>query len=211
MTETMMIIIVAGVVIMAFGLLCLVFIFRSQKETQDFAKKIGALEKDLGDITKMVSDNVAESQKADENILQYLKQQEAKCAEKEAARKAEENAKKAEPAPAPAPPPEPKAEPKPAPAPEPKPEPKPAAPKPAIVTPAVEVEPEIDLNFDEIDINDLLDDLEDVLPELKTDFAPAVETKKPEIITPPIEHIDYDIGKSGRKYTASELEMLIRE
>ena len=76
MTETMMIIIVAGVVIMAFGLLCLIFISRSQKETQGFAKKIGALEKDLGDITKMVSDNAAESQKADENILQYLKQQE---------------------------------------------------------------------------------------------------------------------------------------
>jgi len=222
MTETMMIIIVAGVVIMAFGLLCLIFISRSQKETQGFAKKIGALEKDLGDITKMVFDNAVESQKADENILQYLKQQEAKCAEKEAARKAEEEAKKAEAAQAFALPPEPKAEtklaaspkPKAAPKPEPvieKPAPKPADPKPAIVTPAVEVEPEIDLNFDEIDINDLLDDLEDVLPELKTDFAPAVETKKPEIITPPIEHIDYDIGKSGRKYTASELEMLIRE
>jgi len=96
MTETMMIIIVAGVVIMAFGLLCLIFISRSQKETQGFAKKIGALEKDLGDITKMVFDNAVESQKADENILQYLKQQEAKCAEKEAARKAEEEAKKAE-------------------------------------------------------------------------------------------------------------------
>lgn len=240
MTETMMIIIVAGAVIMAFGLLCLVFIFRSQKETEGFAKRMGAVEKDLGDISKLVSQNAADAQKADENILLMLKKQEEMCAEREAARKAREEAERAKaPAPKPAPPEKPKTAPKPEPtaapaakappaapapaatssfappaqaAPKPAPAPvAPPAPKPAIVTPAVEEDPDFDLNFDEIDINDLLDDLEDVLPELRTNIEPAVEMKKPEITAPPIQHIDYDIGKSGKKYTASELDTLIRE
>ena len=37
------------------------------------------------------------------------------------------------------------------------------------------------------------------------------EIRKPEIPVPQIQHVDYDIGKSGKKYTASELEALIRE
>ena len=77
MTETMMIIIVAGAVVIAFGLLCLISIIRAQKETQGFAKKIGAFEKDLNDITKMVSQGPVDTQKADE-ILQLLEKQEEK-------------------------------------------------------------------------------------------------------------------------------------
>ncbi|MBR0127685.1 MAG: hypothetical protein IJL99_05430 [Firmicutes bacterium] len=348
MTETMMIIIVAGAVVIAFGLLCLISIIRAQKETQGFAKKIGAFEKDLNDITKMVSQGPVDTQKADE-ILQLLEKQEEKHAAQMAEMKAFQKAleskqfvvqseapkqapaeavkevpktvpkavpkqepkagppkaevpedleemlfdgeelildeepmveqdildtlpeevissfappqpvapapkpaapKPAAPAPKPvAPAPKPAA-PKPAapapkpvapapkpvapapqpvaPAPQPvAPAPKPVAPapKPAIVTPPVKTEPIDELNFDEIDINDLLDDFEDVLPEISTAEPEPVPTvteipapvrptpviPTPEIPAPQIPHIDYDIGQSGKKYTASELETLIRE
>ena len=79
---------------------------------------------------------------------------------------------------------------------------------------------EVDLS--EIDINDLLDDLEDILPDIEQSGRPEVRygqkiaqqeivQPKPEFEEPQIRHFDYDIGKSGKKYTASELEMLIRE
>ena len=381
MTETMMIIIVAGAVVIAFGLLCLISIFRAQKETQGFSKKIGAFEKDLNDITKLVSQGPVDTQKADA-ILQLLEKQDekhaAQMAEMKAFQKALEAkqfvvqteapkqiqaeavkevpkavpkaapkqapkaappkaepskvevpedleellldgeelmfdeepmieqdildtlpeevissfappsqrpaaqpapkqtvAKPAAPAPkpvAPAPKPaapaqRPAAQPAPkpaapvqrpaaqsapkqtvakpaaptpkpvAPAPKPAaPAPKPAAPaqkpvapapKPTIMTPPVKAEPIDDLSFDEIDINDLLDDFEDVLPEITTASPEPVPTPtvteipapvrptpvipKPEIPVPQRPHIDYDIGQSGRKYTASELETLIRE
>ena len=95
------------------------------------------------------------------------------------------------------------------------------------MTPPVKEKPIGDLDFDEIDISDLLDDFEDVLPEIEKAVPEPVPTPtvteipapvrptpvipKPEIPVPQRPHIDYDIGQSGRKYTASELETLIRE
>ncbi len=250
MTETMIIIIVAGVVIIAFGVLCLISMFRAQKETQNFVKKMVAVEKDLGDITKLVSRSVANSQRADENILLQLQRQADRQIEIEAERKAEKmlaEQKAAEEAKAKA---EIEAKAK-------ETTPKETIPRETeeIEIPVVDVEAENDFDIDEIDINDLLDDLEDVLPEIderatiRTETKPKVKPKvelesipqpvaktapppnvelqfgdvgidalleglespKVETTVPQIQHVDYDIGKSGKKYTASELEALIRE
>ena len=245
MTETMIIIIVAGVVIIAFGVLCLISMFKAQKETQNFVKKMVAVEKDLGDITKLVSRSVENSQRADENILLQLQRQADRQIEIEAERKAEKKA--AEEAKAKA---EIEAKAK-------ETTPKETIPRETeeIEMPLVSVEADNDFDIDEIDINDLLDDLEDVLPDIderatiRTETKPKVkqevkmesipqpvskpapppnvelqlgdmgiddlleglESPKEEITVPQIQHIDYDIGKSGKKYTASELEALIRE
>lgn len=253
MTETMMIIIVAGVVIIAFGVLCLITIFRSQRETQNFAKRMVAVEKDLGDIGSMVSRSVQDSQRADETIMRQLQQQAAKQAEMETLRQADVQATQealealqketVQPVPI---------QPQAVPVPEQQPQEMPKEPEPAprdTVQQEVQVEESIqDFNMDEIDINDLLDDFEDVLPEIydepvtmsevgsvgMTAFAPAAEPvlkpavepptapvveplavpvvePEPETNVPQIQHFDYDIGKSGKTYTADELESLIRE
>ena len=69
MTVTMIIIIVAGVVIIAFGVLCLIAMIKAQKETRNVAEKILAVEKNLGDVSKAVSDSVRNSKKGDESII----------------------------------------------------------------------------------------------------------------------------------------------
>ena len=276
MTVTMMIIIVAGVVIIAFGVLCLISMSKAQKETRNMAKKILDVEKNLGDVSKAVSESVESSKKGDENIIRELTRQAKKQAEIQAEIEAEKKAKAKAEAEAKA-----KAE-------------KVAAEKAAAEKAAAEkaaaekaaaekaaaekaaaekaakakeapqapakdteqqnkdTETVSDIDLDEIDINDLLDDFEDILPEIGDEpqavqhvpeNRPAAamatgtfseeEIRKPEIIqteslnqeilipkavkpepeiqTPQIQHVDYDIGKSGKKYTASELEALIRE
>ena len=232
MTETMIIIIVAGVVIIAFGVLCILAILRAQKETQVFNKRMVKVEKNLGSISDMVSKSVQQVQQTEENISYHLQQ-----VEKQARMEAEAKA---------LPPDEQVYQ------------------QTPIEGVAQAAPAEIDIP-EEIDINDLIDDLEDVLPEIapaglgglfepepvapiqpqpmqpvepvqpaipdpvpvqpqpaapqqaqppvqpqpvQPEPVPAIE---PEPELPQIQHFDYDIGKSGKKYTASELESLIRE
>lgn len=236
MTVTMIIIIVAGVVIIAFGVLCLIAMIKAQKETRNVAEKILAVEKNLGDVSKAVSDSVRNSKKGDESIIRELNRQAAKQAEIQAEIEAEKKAKaKAEAeAAAKAAAEREKAEKEAAAA-----AAKEAAEKQRQATPApaediMQLESDIDtvqnIDLDEIDIHDLLDDFEDILPEIGETPKPVqhvpdnlltaavnmgtlseAEIRKPEIPVPQIQHVDYDIGKSGKKYTASELEALIRE
>ena len=236
MTVTMIIIIVAGVVIIAFGVLCLIAMIKAQKETRNVAEKILAVEKNLGDVSKAVSDSVRNSKKGDESIIRELNRQAAKQAEIQAEIEAEKKAKaKAEAeAAAKAAAEREKAEKEAAAA-----AAKEAAEKQRQTAPApaediMQLESDIDtvqnIDLDEIDIHDLLDDFEDILPEIGETPKPVqhvpdnlltaavnmgtlseAEIRKPEIPVPQIQHVDYDIGKSGKKYTASELEALIRE
>lgn len=236
MTVTMIIIIVAGVVIIAFGVLCLIAMIKAQKETRNVAEKILAVEKNLGDVSKAVSDSVRNSKKGDESIIRELNRQAAKQAEIQAEIEAEKKAKaKAEAeAAAKAAAEREKAEKEAAAA-----AAKEAAEKQRQAAPApaediMQLESDIDtvqnIDLDEIDIHDLLDDFEDILPEIGETPKPVqhvpdnlltaavnmgtlseAEIRKPEIPVPQIQHVDYDIGKSGKKYTASELEALIRE
>lgn len=236
MTVTMIIIIVAGVVIIAFGVLCLIAMIKAQKETRNVAEKILAVEKNLGDVSKAVSDSVRNSKKGDESIIRELNRQAAKQAEIQAEIEAEKKAKaKAEAeAAAKAAAEREKAEKEAAAA-----AAKEAAEKQRQTAPApaediMQLESDIDtvqnIDLDEIDIHDLLDDFEDILPEIGETPKPVqhvpdnlltaavnmgtlseAEIRKPEIPVPQIQHVDYDIGKSGKKYTASELEAMIRE
>lgn len=236
MTVTMIIIIVAGVVIIAFGVLCLIAMIKAQKETRNVAEKILAVEKNLGDVSKAVSDSVRNSKKGDESIIRELNRQAAKQAEIQAEIEAEKKAKaKAEAeAAAKAAAEREKAEKEAAAA-----AAKEAAEKQRQAAPApaediMQLESDIDtvqnIDLDEIDIHDLLDDFEDILPEIGETPKPVqhvpdnlltaavnmgtlseAEIRKPEKPVPQIQHVDYDIGKSGKKYTASELEALIRE
>ncbi len=232
----MIIIIVAGVVIIAFGVLCLIAMIKAQKETRNVAEKILAVEKNLGDVSKAVSDSVRNSKKGDESIIRELNRQAAKQAEIQAEIEAEKKAKaKAEAeAAAKAAAEREKAEKEAAAA-----AAKEAAEKQRQTAPApaediMQLESDIDtvqnIDLDEIDIHDLLDDFEDILPEIGETPKPVqhvpdnlltaavnmgtlseAEIRKPEIPVPQIQHVDYDIGKSGKKYTASELEAMIRE
>ncbi|MDO4870346.1 MAG: hypothetical protein Q4A65_08705, partial [Bacillota bacterium] len=137
MTETMIIIIVAGVVIIAFGVLCVISILRAQRETQGFNKRMAGVEKDLGNISELVTRSVRQVQQTEQNISQHLQQ-----VEENARREAEAKALQAES------------------------QSRGGAAGGAPEAPIEEIEQTAP---EEIDINDLLDDLEDVLPEI----APA--------------------------------------
>lgn len=105
----------------------------------------------------------------------------------------------------------------------------PAAPTPAAPVSAAPIEEIFEIEEiddlegdDEISIEDLFDeDFEDLLTEEKGEApaaasAPGPEVKpeaKPEensVYPPSKSHRGYDVGRSGRKYTATELEDLIR-
>ena len=226
MTETMIIIIVAGIVIIAFGVLCLVSMFKTQKETQGFTKRMVAVEKDLGDLSQMVTKSVESAQKAEENIAQHV-QRAGELVEQQAEQLAEQKSIQQVQQAAPIQPEQPVESEQPV---EPASQAPPIQPAPQVVEkpPQVDVLKQLSdldpafidpvfsqdssIGLDGIDINDLIDDLEDVLPEIDVTMAPVSEPGQPtEIKAPQIQHIDYDIGKSGKKYTASELETLIRE
>ena len=84
MTVTMVIIIVAGVVIIAFGVLCLLSMNKAQRETQNMAEKMIAVERNLGDVSRMVSRSAETSRTTDETIILELQRQAKKQAELEA-------------------------------------------------------------------------------------------------------------------------------
>mgnify|MGYP003362181487 CR=1 FL=1 len=203
MTVTMVIIIVAGVVIIAFGVLCLLSMNKAQRETQNMAEKMIAVERNLGDVSRMVSRSAETSRTTDETIILELQRQAKKQAELEAGmaqvRAQREVRSQAQIGTS-------------------------IQGAPPEDTPQQRTEegPVKEVDLSEIDINDLLDDLEDILPDIEQSGRPEVRygqeiaqqeivQPKPEFEEPQIRHFDYDIGKSGKKYTASELEMLIRE
>ena len=181
MTLTMVLVVAAAVLFSVFCILCLHTLYRGKKESKEFTKRVEKAEEEIASLKK----ELEEIRGSAERFLEEkrLEREYGESIKLEGLKKSAP--KKAKPAQ------QPKAPAAPAQTQQTKPVPQTKAPAPKMPE-VIEIE-EVD---DEIDLEDI--------------FGPDKE--EPVEKTPPQPgRMGHDVGRSGKKYTVSELDMLIRE